>query len=424
MKNNIPVKLRTIILGRKDLLDLELLELKNERILVKWLLKHGFYEHPELLESYKNENELNDWLKTSSNIRPYENFPRIFLGIWDNLRSHQRRWPFPYLNDFYDVWLQRNWSKLDLKLPPYQIIFDDKLSMFRNIEFFICEFLWLLRKPLSILTKKFFGVDFDYFFANKFLGWTTQINVIKALVYRELKTRVSQVRFGVVGVFVEPLGVMAVFLLIFSILRANTGPLDTWLFLGTGIVFFTLFNDIAIRSSNGMLANEALFFYKPVKPIDTVIARTVVEAGLYAIVFLVIILGTFLFKQKIQLYDISLMVSSYIALVIVSFGLGLILLVSTYIYPSIIQLIPLMMRPLWLVSGVFISLRNLPQWIRPYLSWNPIIQAIEIARYAFTSDYIIDKNVISLIYLWQTAGISLFLGLWLYSINEKRLLTR
>ena len=139
------------------------------------------------------------------------------------------------------------------------------------------------------------------------------------MIYRELKTRVSQVRFGVVGVFIEPLGVMAVFLLIFSVIRSSRGPLDLWLFLGTGIVFFTLFNDIAIRSSNGMIANEALFFYKPVKPIDTVIARTIVESGLYLIVFLVIIIGTFLFKQKAQLDDISLILSAYLALVLVSF---------------------------------------------------------------------------------------------------------
>ena len=46
-------------------------------------------------------------------------------------------------------------------------------------------------------------------------GWTIQRNVIKALVYRELKTRVSQVKFGVLGVFLEPLGVVAVLLCIF-----------------------------------------------------------------------------------------------------------------------------------------------------------------------------------------------------------------
>ena len=117
-------------------------------------------------------------------------------------------------------------------------------------------------------------------------GWQIQLNVINALIYRELKTRVSQVR-GILGVFIEPLGVMSIFLIIFSVVRANNvSGLNTILFLGTGIVLFTLFSDIAIRSSNAIEANKALFFYRPVKPIDTVIARSVVESGLYSIVLL------------------------------------------------------------------------------------------------------------------------------------------
>ena len=51
--------------------------------------------------------------------------------------------------------------------------------------------------------------------ANSLSGWQIQRNVISALVYRELKTRVSEVKFGILGVFIEPLGVMAVFLAIF-----------------------------------------------------------------------------------------------------------------------------------------------------------------------------------------------------------------
>ena len=47
--------------------------------------------------------------------------------------------------------------------------------------------------------------------------------------------------------------------------------------------------DIALRSLKAMEANEALFFYRPVKPIDTVIARSLVEAGLYGVMLLVIL---------------------------------------------------------------------------------------------------------------------------------------
>lgn len=126
-------------------------------------------------------------------------------------------------------------------------------------------------------------------------GWTIQRNVISALVYRELKTRVSQVKFGILGVFLEPLGVIAVFLLLFGVLRGGrpVNGLDLLLFLTSGVLLYTMFMDIALRSLKAMDANEALFFYRPVKPVDTVIARALVESGLYGIVYLVLIAAIF-----------------------------------------------------------------------------------------------------------------------------------
>ena len=43
-------------------------------------------------------------------------------------------------------------------------------------------------------------------------GLKIQLSVIDALIYRELKTRVSNVKFGVFGVFIEPVGVLLIFL--------------------------------------------------------------------------------------------------------------------------------------------------------------------------------------------------------------------
>jgi len=254
-------------------------------------------------------------------------------------------------------------------------------------------------------------------------GWAIQRNVISALVYRELKTRVSEVRFGVLGVFIEPLGVMAVFLAIFSILRGNKGPLDIALFLASGIVLFTLFNDIAIRSLNAMQANEALFFYRPVKPVDTVIARGLVESGLYGIVFVVITAGVFLIREQWMLADPPLLVLSFIGLAMTAFGLGLIVMVAGHRYSSLYQFVPLAMRPLWFISGVFFSTASLPQWLLPWMVWNPVLQAIELSRHAFSEDYQLPESI-SLPYLLVWAGFSCCIGLWIYSNNERILLTR
>ncbi len=421
----LPKELISIISKRKDLIDKGFLEKNQERELVMWIILKGFSKHPEISNGNYKNNPILKWLAASSSFGRYKNIPRIFLGIWDIHKSHKRRWPYPELNAFYMIWVEKNWKNFNIKLPEFEKIFQRKINFLNKFDILIFELFWLIRKPFSIRSYEYFGTTIDNFFANKFQGWEMQLNVINALTYRELKTRVSKVRGGVLGVFIEPLGVMSIFLIIFSIIRANNaGPIDTVIFLGTGIVLFTLFTNIAIRSSNGLTANEALFFYKPVKPIDIVLARTIVESGLYGIVFIVIILSNYLIRQRIFLDNISLLFTTYLALIIFSFGVGLFLIVATFIYPSLKQLIPLALRPLWFISGVFASLSALPQWLRPYLSWNPILQAIEISRYSFSINYNIDKNEVSSTYLWTCAFLSLSIGLFVYAFNEKNLLTK
>ena len=240
----IPIQLKEIINQREDLFNLKFLKITNERKLVVWLLLHGFSEYPILKSgNFENNNVLN-WLANDTTSKKFKKIPRIILGIWDIFKSHQRRWPFPHLNSFYQFWLKKNWEKLGVDLPAYNNFFLTDFNQIGFLNYFIYEILWKIRQPLSLKTKKLFGFNLDYYFANKFQGWQIQINVVNALVYRELKTRVSQTRGGVLGVFIEPLGVMVIFFTLISIFRNRGGPLDVILFLAAGIVFFTTFNDI------------------------------------------------------------------------------------------------------------------------------------------------------------------------------------
>ena len=82
------------------------------------------------------------------------------------------------------------------------------------------------------------------------------------------------------------------------------------------------------------------------------------------------------------------------------------------------------MRPMWFISGIFFSLNAVPQKFLPWLSWNPILQAIELSRSAFSLDYPINPVVVSLPYLLASSAFSCAFGLWVYSNNERILLTR
>ena len=110
-------------------------------------------------------------------------------------------------------------------------------------------------------------------------GFNKQINVIRALMYRELKTRVSKSPFGLLGVYIEPLITLIVIVIFVGGIRRGNAVLgmDTFLFITVGIVVWQMFSSIAIRSLNGIKSNRELFNYRYVKPVDVIITRSLLQ---------------------------------------------------------------------------------------------------------------------------------------------------
>ena len=279
---------------------------------------------------------------------------------------------------------------------------------------------------LKVILNDFKNKGFFNYISNVKRGLRIQINVLRALIYREFIGRASLVKFGYLGILIEPLGVMAIFLVIFTLIRTRGGASDelgVLLFLITGIVIYTLFNAIAIRSMNSMDANSSLFFYRQVQPIDTVYSRTIVEVVIYSLVFIILVTIAFLIRESFILDDFALLIVSFISISIFSMGIGIFLMIATFRYEWVKSVVQFLLRPLWFMSGVFFSLNDLPQNIRPYLSWNPILQSIEIARHSFSNSYLLNESV-SLTYLIQTSLVVLTISLWLYDKNHRILRTK
>ena len=424
-----PNELKSLILDRKDLLEKGFNKVENERKLVLWIILHGVKEYKNLLNTRNKENEIIKWLSQNSSDDKYNSLPKIILGLWDSKKSIRTRFPNPNKDNNFSDWIKYEFKNLKLDIPSYSEFFPNEIdnSKFGYISFQISNMIWhakflftLIYMPQRIIDDNLSGIPV----AGNLNGFQIQRNVISALVYRELKTRVSEVKFGVFGVFIEPLGVLAVFLIIFTVIRGNRGDLDIELFLASGIVIYTLFTEIALRSMNAIRANEALFFYRPVKPIDTVLARTIVESHLYGIVFMVIIGFVFLYKETWILQDFFLLVASYLGLVVFSFGLGINFMIAGHKFPVLHQLLPIAIRPMWFVSGVFFGITALPYNLRPWLSWSPVLQAIELTRHSFSTNYYIPTDTISLAYLWICAVTLVTWGLYIYAKSERFLLTK
>lgn len=220
----------------------------------------------------------------------------------------------------------------------------------------------------------------------------------------------------------EPLGLLITFVIIFSAFRVGQQSLiDTSLSLFIGIILYTLFKEIAIRSLRSMQQNEAVFIYRPVHPADTIIARTLVESGLFGTLYVVFVLFIMLINETWMIENLPLVVAVYLALAATAFGIGLCLMVAGHRYQLVGKIVPILLRPLFIASGILFPLASIPQPLRPWISWNPILQAVEISRHAFTSNYPLD-DAISLPYLLLFGGLSCAAGFIVYSNNELNLM--
>ena len=253
-------------------------------------------------------------------------------------------------------------------------------------------------------------------------GWQIQWRVVDALVYRELRTRVSEVQGGFLGVLLQPLGLLAIWLAFLSAINLyRGGSLNIVLFLTSGIILFSIFSHIANRSVNAMKANEALLFYRPVKPIDTVIARALCETALYTCCFLVILVGTWIYLDQVLMADLGLFLISLLMAGALGFSTGLIFMVAGHRVPGFAQVSVWIPRILWFLSGVPFRYWIFPAWTKPFFVWNPLMHCIELNRRSMSDDYFTPDANLQYVLVWVV--IHTTIALWIYSNNERRLLT-
>ena len=253
-------------------------------------------------------------------------------------------------------------------------------------------------------------------------GFEIQKAAIFALFLREIRTRFGKYRLGYLWAILQPGGQLLIMLAIahFAFGRQTPGISYSVFFTG-GIVSWFLFNNIAIRSLNAVQANLGLFNYRPVKPIDAVIARTLIEVIVYSVVYACLLLFSWAIGDTIKIENLVFLIGVFFLLAWYSFGIGLIVMTIGDAFPEAENIIPLLIRPLFYVSGIFFSVGSIPLEYRGYVLWNPLIHAIELSRNAIFSEY--ELYDVSLSYLFLCSLVSNVAGLVVYRVQERKMLS-
>lgn len=208
--------------------------------------------------------------------------------------------------------------------------------------------------------------------------------VVFALFLRELKTRLGGRWWGLVWALGEPLAAAGVLLGLYLLLHARAvGGIDPLLFLVSGVLPFQLFKQLVMRSMEAIDANQGLFAYRQVRPVDTVPARALVELclalGVLAVTVAVVAwLGhDVLPRHPLELLGVSVL------LVLLGTTLGLLAAVATGgALARGRAAVRIATIPLMLASGVVFPVAALPPAARELLLLNPVLHLLELLRSA------------------------------------------
>lgn len=241
-------------------------------------------------------------------------------------------------------------------------------------------------------------------------------DVWSALVLREFTSRTMSDRMGWFWMLFEPLATVGVMLFVREFLRNSMrhvvgAEFIPWLLVG--LMCFYIFRECMLSPIASISSSKSMFSYRQVQPFDPVIARCVVGGMLRAFIFLVVISFAMLLGMLDFPYDPLLVINNLFALWMLGSSLGMLFSVLAALVPEIGRVLRLVSMPLMFLSGAMFPIENFPLYIKIYMSWNPLLIAIENVRLGFFQ-YYHTLDSLSDIYLWSVIIIILTLALLMH----------
>lgn len=232
--------------------------------------------------------------------------------------------------------------------------------------------------------------------------WQVTKSVWYALFMREALARIMGDRLGAFWMLAEPIAFLMMWVAIrYFVLGRSRDVIGAdyipWLLVG--MVGFFVFRAGLKRTMGAVAANQGLFAYRQVKPIDPVLVRAGLEGLLQTIIFIILLTGAALLDYPIVPADPLSAIFFWVSLWLLGLGAGLVVSVMVSLFPESEQVVSIMMFPMFILSGVILPVQNLPFWLQEILLYNPVLHGLELLRSSFFATY---KSLsgVDWVYLW------------------------
>jgi capsular polysaccharide transport system permease protein len=236
---------------------------------------------------------------------------------------------------------------------------------------------------------------------------------VGALLLREMSTTHGRVPGGYLWAVAEPLAGIALLSVIFAIgFHAPALGTSFPLFYATGLLPFLAFSDITSKLAQALNFSRPLFAYPAVTVFDAILARFIL-AGLTQLAVASLLLGGILFLSETRATpDLAVLMQAAGLLAVLSLGVGVMNCLLIGLMPLWQRIWSIVMRPMFLISGVFFTYGAVPLPWRDILWWNPLIHVVGLVRRGLYPGY--DASYASPAYVLALGlGVTLLAGIGL-----------
>ncbi len=209
-----------------------------------------------------------------------------------------------------------------------------------------------------------------------------QGRVIWALTMREVITRFGREGLGVFWLIAEPsMFIVGVMVLFSTIDSASTYSVAEYLAVSYPTLMF--WRNGTGRVTKALEVNRALLHHQPIRPIDIIYSRILLEfsgsAGAFIILYLIFVnIGICEWPA-----DVLTMMLGYFVIILFSFAFVLIMAALAELSEAIERVSHIILYFMLPFSGVFLPLYRAPPEFRDILIYFPLIDAVEYFHHGY-----------------------------------------
>lgn len=221
---------------------------------------------------------------------------------------------------------------------------------------------------------------------------------VMALVLREMASSYGRSPGGYLWAILEPVGGIALLTIVFAAaFHAPPLGISFAMYYATGMLPFLLFNDVQSKVATALMYSKQLLTYPTVTYLDAILARFLLNLITQVFVAYLIFVGAALFLETRITPDMPVIIQAFVLGASLALGVGTLNAFLFTKYPVAQRAWSILMRPMFVISGVFILLEDVPAPYDDILWWNPLIHILGLMRAGFYGTY--DAAYVSIPYV-------------------------